>query len=145
MTRTSHSCLLSAQKASPTSSETSLSVLVYLFAGILKSWWNKSAWSVHLQDNIYLSNPPSPDAQTTVLLFQFVVLFLHDNEHDLPNALPPTQPANSVPTHCLNGAEQTEESPFHSPAPAHFSPTIIESDWKRDYSNICCCMFWCQN
>lgn len=72
----------------------------------------------------YRSHPPSPDGKTIVLLFQLVVLFLHDDEHDLPDALPPTQPANSVPT--LTDGSLCSSS--FAPDPTLFSPTTLESD-----------------
>ncbi|PWA28146.1 hypothetical protein CCH79_00020541, partial [Gambusia affinis] len=62
--------------------------------------------------------------KTIVLLFQLVVFFLHDDEHDLPDALPPTQPANSVPT--LTDGSLCGSS--FAPDPTRFSPTILESD-----------------
>ncbi|MEQ2162462.1 hypothetical protein GOODEAATRI_019984 [Goodea atripinnis] len=86
----------------------------------------------------YHSHPPSPDGKTTVSLFQFVVLFLYDDEHDLPDALPPAQPANSVPTRSQKPAGQNDGSPFHYLVAAYLLLSLIflPPSWNRTFVSM---------
>ena len=86
---------------------------VCLFPVILKSWI-KPASKTKASPRPYLNRHDTVQSCTwsTIVLNTLTrwntwnsvlrcCLFLHDDEHGLPEALPPTQPTNPVPTRCL--------------------------------------------